>query len=228
VTYPHLPRKAHVGAHTSGSRAQTFAALTPTHRPRRCRALRRSSVALRLRRNEFQRLANRNGCRGEPCFAAPRGRHCGPRCAVRPRGPNRCSGAPLRARCRGLAARRCRCAATLSLARLRRVKSRYLSRGQTWKDEPSPHPAPRGCRMRLGGTSPWRARYHVPAHEGRHGLAGRSSRGAPPGSTGGPASSAGLQPLGASARSRGAKRPSSRHSHRFVNYPQERVFRSFP
>lgn len=52
------------------------------------------------------------------------------------------------------------------------VKSRYLSRGQTWKDEPSPHPSPRGWRMRLGGTSPWRATYHVPAHEGRHGLSG--------------------------------------------------------
>jgi len=98
---------------------------------------------------------------------------CGPRCSVAAARPNRCSGAPLRARCRGLAARRCRRAATLRLAPPGgSVKSRYLSRGQTWKDEPSPHPSPRGWRMRLGGTSPWRATYHVPAHEGRHGLSG--------------------------------------------------------
>jgi hypothetical protein len=40
--------------------------------------------------------------------------------------------------------------------------------------------------------------------------------------------SAGLQPLVASARSRGAKRPSRRHSRRVVKYPLEWVFWYFP
>jgi hypothetical protein len=68
---------------------------------------------------------------------------------LRPRGPNRCSGAPLRARCRGLAARRCRRAAILKLSRLGRVNSASVQRTDVERK-----PSPRRWRMRLGGTSP--------------------------------------------------------------------------
>lgn len=225
MTCPRPPRKARIGAHTSGSRAQTFAALTPTHRPRRlsspCGV---SSVALRLRQNEFQRLATRDGCRGRPCcFRRHKGADAVHGARLRPRGPNRCSGAPLRARCRGLTARRCRRAAILKLSRLGRVNSRRPSRGQTLNA--SRHHEGGGCVsavLRPGGRRTTRQPRGA-ARTRRMGLTRspswlhRRTR-----------LGAGLQPLVASARSRGAKRPSSGHSRRCVNYPQERVFRSFP